>query len=281
MGRSEEAAIREARVVEGPGFAAREVGPAEPWPGPVAFLDGTQHYHIVAHLGAAPLVVATLAAAVRERRERRLGTAALRTRTIALGRADLLAAAAPVLEGVELVPIPDDEPVHPVRDLVQIRRAVDQERGRLELEVGAEYPVPPDGWLLVDGTLTSSPAWAAHPRTLGVVKSHSILPFGGAELEQYLRLPCGHRTVVFAPPVSRVAPVYSWALRLWPWEGQDLFYGLVRIEARPHADTLALADTVSRWVMAERAPIAAPDARWDRLLYGFRDVETVLRAGPA
>lgn len=277
-GRSEDAAIRPARLIEDPTLAIHSLGDAEPLRTPVAFLDGIQRYDIVAHHGAAPLVVATIAAAVRERIERRLKTVCRKTRVLAVGRPAVLARAADALEGLEQVPLDDAEPVHPVRDLTAVRRAVDRERGRLEVELGEGYRKPDGGWLIVDGTLTASPLWARDPHVLGVVKSHSILPFEGADLERYLQLPAGHRTSVFAPVASQVAPVFSWALRLWPWEGRDVFYGLVRIEAAPTAETVSQADRISRWLLAERAPLAAPDARWDRLLYGIRDVEVFLQA---
>jgi hypothetical protein len=72
--------------------------------------------------------------------------------------------------------------------------------------------------------------------------------------------------------------VYSWYLRLWPWEGNDLLYGLLRIEARADAATIAAATATSGWLLAERAPLATPDTRWDRLLYPIHDVETYLKA---
>jgi hypothetical protein len=37
-------------------------------------------------------------------------------------------------------------------------------------------------------------------------------------------------------------------------------------------------DAISRWILAERAPISAPDQRWDRLLYGVYSVEQYLKA---
>jgi hypothetical protein len=61
--------------------------------------------------------------------------------------------------------------------------------------------------------------------------------------------------------------------------------GLVRIEvARTQeleGSATAMtrrADEVSRWILAERAPLALPDARWDRMVYGIRDCEEYLRA---
>ncbi len=253
-------------------------GAAEPWPGPVAFLDGIQRYDIVAHAGAAPLVIATIAAAVRERRDRRLHTVARLSASLAVGREVPLVRAGDALEGMERITLEDEGPVHPIRDLMAVRRIVDRERGRLERRASTGYEIPQDGWLVVDGSLSESPDWAASPRTLGIVKSHSILPFEGQDLEQYLRLPCGHRSPVFAPTKSQVAPVYSWALRLWPWEGHDLFHGLIRVEARAAPETIAMADRISRWLLAERAPLSTPDARWDRLLYGIHDVEQYLRS---
>jgi hypothetical protein len=131
----------------------------------------------------------------------------------------------------------------------------------------------------VDGVLSDSPALSGHPRALGVVKSHGAQYFEGAELERALTLPAGHRTSVFRPrPRGARREIHSWYLRLWPWEGNDLLYGLVRLEARAHSDTVALASPLSAWLMRERAPLATPDRRWDRLLYPIHDVETYLRA---
>ena len=40
----------------------------------------------------------------------------------------------------------------------------------------------------------------------------------------------------------------------------------------------ARADEVSRWILAEASPLALPDARWDKMVYGIRDCEEFLRA---
>jgi hypothetical protein len=181
------------------------------------------------------------------------------------------------LEGHTTVSLPDDDPAHPVRDFQLARREVDRARGSLELEVGRRYRVSSANWLIVDGSLAESPQWTADPKMIGVSKSHATLPFADRDLEQYLRLPAGHRSPVFAPAGREVAPVYSWALRLWPWEGKDLLHGLIRVEAAATPETLGLADRLSRWLLAERAPVSTPDPRWDRLLYGIRAVEEYLR----
>src|SRR2546430_7580749 len=88
-----------------------------------------------------------------------------------------------------------------------------------------------DEWLVVDGVLSDSPALSAHPRALGVVKSHGAEYFAGPELERALTLPAAHRTSVFRPKRRGARrEIYSWYLRLWPWHGNDLLYGLVRSE---------------------------------------------------
>ncbi|MGH7526286.1 MAG: hypothetical protein ACREMX_06245, partial [Gemmatimonadales bacterium] len=179
---------------------------------------------------------------------------------------------------VQTVALPEDEPPHPVRDLLNAARALDRARGALELALGDKYRALSDAWLVVDGSLTESLAWAADTRMVGVSKSHATLPFDGADLERYLRLPLAHRSSIYLPVSRSLAPVHAWALRLWPWEGKDVFHGLVRVEVAPANGTPELADLISRRLLAERAPLSTPDRRWDRLLYGIHAVETYLRA---
>jgi len=259
-------------------MSGREVGTAEPCPGPVAFLDGTQRYEVMAYAGASPVVVAEIAAAVLERRERRLHVALGIRRRLVIARRTVLDQLAGAIEGHTAVVLPEDSPVHPVRDFQLARREIDRARGRLEVELGHRFRAGSDAWVIIDGTLTESPQWAADPKMIGVAKSHATLPFADRDLEEYLRLPAGFRSPVFEPAGHAVAPVCSWALRLWPWEGKDLLHGLIRIEAAPVPDSLLRADQLSRWLLAERAPVSTPDPRWDRLLYGIRAVEEYLRA---
>jgi hypothetical protein len=277
-GRTEEACIRPARLVEDIALQCRPVGTAEAWPDPLAFLDGVQRMHLVAYAGAAPIYVAEMAAAVRERRGARLETVLEDRRRVAIARPRALAAAGDALDGLVTLGLPEDEPPHPVRDLTQASRALDRARGQLELDLGRRFRLGSDCWLLVDGSLAESPQWASDPRTIGVSKSHATLPFEGDDLDRYLRLPPGHRTSIFAPQTRSVAPVYAWALRLWDWETKDLFHGLVRVEVSPANGAPATADLISRRLLAERAPISTPDPRWDRLLYGIHSVEQYLRA---
>jgi hypothetical protein len=276
--RIEEASIKPGRLVEGTRLEAIPVGNAEAWPEPLAYLDGIQRSEIVGYVGTSPIVVAEIAAAVRERRGRQLHTVVEERRRLALGRPQALAAGGGALENFEPVPLPDDEAVHPARDLARAAQAVDQKRGALELAVGNRYRELSDGWLVVDGPLTESPRWAADARTVGICRSHSVLPFAGVALDRYLRLPAGHRSSVYQPSTRSLAPIRAWALRLWPWEGKDLLHGLVRVEVAPSQASSESANRISRWLMAERVPVTAPDRRWDCLLYGIHSVEQYLRA---
>jgi hypothetical protein len=277
-GRAEEACIRPARLIEHPTLRCRPVGTPEPWPDPLAFLDGVQRMRLVAYAGAAPIYVAEIAAAIRERRHTRLVTVVEARRRLVIARPRALVAAGDALAGMDTLGLPEDEPPHPVRDLTQASRALDRVRGQLEIEIGRRFRRDSASWLLVDGSLTESPDWSADPRTIGVSKSHATLPFEGDDLDRYLRLPRGQRSSIFAPETRSVAPVHAWALRLWDWEEKDLFHGLVRVEVAPANGVPELADLFSRRLLAERAPLSTPDPRWDRLLYGIHSVEQYLHA---
>jgi hypothetical protein len=84
--------------------------------------------------------------------------------------------------------------------------------------------------------------------------------------------------------VLRIAPrgrtaVHSWYLRQRDPTGHDALWGLVRIEvAADDGDHRARADEVSCWVLAETAPLAHPDPRWDKMAYGVRSCEEYIRA---
>ena len=256
-------------------------------PSAVAFLDGIELWRVVGYAGVTPIVRAHIATAIRRRGpppDRRLRTVAHEAEELAITRLELLPAAvrrAVEAGGVRVVEISSEDAGQPARALPAARVEVQKARTALERRVGERGldALGADEWLVVDGVLSDSAALSAHPRALGIVKSHGAQYFEGAELERALTLPADHRTSVFRPK-SRGArrEIHSWYLRLWPWEGNDLLYGLVRLEARAHPDTVALASAVSAWTLHERAPLATPDRRWDRLLYAIHDVETFLRA---
>ncbi len=285
-GRSDIEEFTGAAVVEDDGLRVYPLGEARPAaPRAVCFLDGIERWRVVGYGGATPIVGAYVAAAVRRRgADRRPHTAYEDAREIAITRLELLAP--PVREalavsGVTVVEFAAEEAGQPVRAIQAARREVERARMALEHALGERCAAElgPGEWLVADGVLSDSAALSAHPRALGVVKSHGAQYFEGAELERALTLPAGHRTSVFQPRRRGARrDIYSWYLRLWPWEGNDLLYGLLRIEARAHADTLARATELSRWLVRERAPLSTPDPRWDRLLYPVHDVETYLRA---
>lgn len=279
-GRVEEATTRQADRVERGPFLSRPVGRPTPCPEPMAFLDGVQRHELLGHVGhTLPVFAADIAAAIRERRGRHLVTVHAARQRLVLGRPGALARL-PRLPRCRHLALPDDRPAHPILDRDLARAMVDRERSSLERALAAEYREREGGtaWLLVDGALAQLEETATDPRCLGISKSHSVLPFAGPELEIYLGLPAGHRTPVFQPATHGRPDVYSWGLRLREWVGRDVFFGLIRVEAAFTRESLARVDEYSRWLLAERAPLSAPDGRWDRLLYGIHNVEEYLRA---
>ncbi|HEY3279722.1 MAG TPA: hypothetical protein VGJ83_04345 [Gemmatimonadales bacterium] len=280
---ADEGAEPGADLVEGEAVAVRPVA-LTPAP-PVCFLDGIEQWKVVGYDGAVPIVRAYVAAAVRRRGpDRRLHTAYEAARDFAIAP---LAAVAPARRRAleahcpDVVDIALDEGVQPARVLELARRAVDAARQRLERDLAERCvaTLAPGEWLVVDGLLSVSAKLARHPRALGVIKSHGAQFFTGADLERALTVPAAHRTSVFRARGGHARnEVYSWYLRLWPWEGNDLLYGLLRVEACAAAETIAGATGTSGWLLGERAPLATPDARWDRLMYPIHDVETYLRS---
>jgi hypothetical protein len=93
----------------------------------------------------------------------------------------------------------------------------------------------------------------------------------------------GERSSVFLVAPEKRASVASWYLRLRDPRGHDPMWGLVRVEVAAPAtgqedDITRRADEVSRWILAEVSPVALPDGRWDKMVYGVRDCEEFLRA---
>ncbi len=285
VGRSDLEEFTGADPVENPELRVHSlVGARALAPAAVGFLDGIEQWRVVGYAGVTPIVRAYVAAAIRLRgADRRPRTIAEDASELAITRLDRLPAAVRgALEGtgIRVVEISADDAAQPARALPAARVEVQKARAALERRLAEQRlsGLGSDQWLVVDGVLSDSATLSAHPRALGVVKSHGAQYFEGAELERALTLPALHRTSVFRPK-SRGArrEIYSWYVRLWPWEGNDLLYGLLRVEARAHPDTVALAPRVSAWLVDERAPLATPDRRWDRLLYPIHDVETYLR----
>jgi hypothetical protein len=254
-------------------------------PKTVSFLNGIERWSVVAYDGVVQVVNAYIAAAVRRRDAGGvLHTTCERSRAFAI--APLERMSAPLRQALEQS-APDVERVdgdlveQPARYLEMVEATVRRTRAHLERELAEQSlaNLGADEWLVLDGLLSRSPAVARHPRTLGAIKSHGAQFLEGRGLERALTLPAGHRTSVFAVRGGHTrTEVYSWYLRLWPWEGNDLLYGLVRVEARADAETVRRASELSAWLWAERAPLATPATRWDRLLYPLHHVEEYLKA---
>lgn len=290
--------IASAELIEGHALRAHRV-PGDPEPGFEAFLDGTQRSRVVGYVEGVPIVHATVAAVVRVRVNRRLFTwpngARVRRMVLAPRRA-LPAALWAHLETrfgavVDVTPREDDaspNDAHPFRMLEQAVHAVQEEREALEEELAKEWCDRERRPLVIDGGIKRNERVARASCAVGIVKSHRTLYVQGDALQRVLRLRRGERSSVLrvAPrdPWSKF-PVASWYLRLRDAAGRDPLWGLVRVEAAdPHGlgesleQTTERADCISRWILAEVAPLALPDARWDKLIYPIRDCEEYLRA---
>ena len=282
--RDEVEAGERADLVEGNELQTHPI-PEPRIPNPISFLNGMERWSVVAYDGVAQIVNAYVAAAVCRRDDRGVLHATLeRSRAFAIAPVGRLS---PALRALLEQGAPDIEPVddalvgQPARYLEQVESTVRRARAHLERELAdaATAALGADEWLVLDGLLSRSPAVARHPRALGVIKSHGAQFLEGRGLERALTLPAGYRTSVFAVRGGHTrTEVYSWYLRLWPWEGNDLLYGLLRVEARADRETVTRASAVSGWLWAERAPLATPATRWDRLLYPLHHVEEYLKA---
>jgi hypothetical protein len=284
---SEPPRIATGRLLEGSRLRAHRIEGTIA-PGFTAFLDGTQQSRTVYYDRGMPVVVGTVAAVVRRRVNRRLVTwrrPAVAARIYA-PLAYLSDAVRTALEHgpmvIEDTTRPDSEGKLPIRHpLTLLERAVflvQHDREKAERELAEEWCREESTPLFVDGGISGSEMLAASPCIVGVVKSHNTLYVDGADLEQVLALQRAERSSVLKLMPSRRSPVATWYLRLRDPAGHDPLWGLVRVEARADLELPTAADEISRWILAESAPIAMPDGRWDRMVYGVRDAEEFLRA---
>ena len=279
-----------ATVLEGNDLVARRV-PGEPEPGFRAFLDGTQRSRVAMYVGMSPVVHGTVAAVVRERADRRMqtwGTPLAQSR-VYVPRAMLQASTWGVLRsefGSLLVDTMDGEAdvtSHPMALRDAAIHRVQAHREAVEQQLAEQWCAAESDALFVDGGISGSEQVAQSPHAVGVVKSHRTLYAEGDALGVVLSLNMGERSSVFRITSSKRTTVASWYLRLRDSAGHDPMWGLVRAEmALPDAGEMARigerADERSRWLLAEVSPLALPDARWDKMVYGVRDCEEFLRA---
>jgi hypothetical protein len=276
----------DAQVVEDATLNARPV-PGTPTPGFVAFLDGTQESRVLAWDLAAPIVVGRVAAAIRARTTRHLATwrapivewrlYAPFAYTSPHPWVDYITAAATVDTSL---PEPNGEPPppHPAALLERARQAVSRDRDALELRLAETWCAAEDRPLFIDGGIGGSDKVARAPCAIGVIKSHRTLWVDRDALAIVLALRSGERSSVIRIQPRGRASVYSWYLRLRSATGHDSLWGLVRVEIAETQHITTRADQVSRWILAETVPLALPDARWDKMVYGVRNTEEFLRA---
>lgn len=279
-----------ATVLEGGPLRARRVA-EPPVAGFDAFLDGTQRTEVASYLVGAPIVVGHAAAVVRQRRNQRLRTWHLplvesrvycpRALVSPSAWQALASAFASLL--VDTSDASSVESTHPfaLRDAAIHR--VQAHREALEQRLAERWCTTEQGALFIDGGISGSERVAVSSCTVGVVKSHRTLYAEGGALDAILRLGYRERSSVFRITSPKRTTVASWYLRIRDAEGRDPMWGLVRAEiAHPAPEELdrlgARADLVSRWILAEASPLALPDSRWDKMVYGVRDCEEFLRA---
>ena len=288
-----------ASVLEGHALRAVRVE-GDPTVGFAAFLDGTQRSEVLCYLDGLPVVAATVASVVRLRVNRRLSTW---SRGPEIGRAlyaplaylapamgDALAAGA-AARGMSLVDTTaaereEERPSpHPQALLERALTFVQHDRELIEKGLAERWCRLEHGPIFIDGSVQESEMVASAPCTVGVIKSHRTLYVSLADLRVVLALRRGQRSSVFRVASSRRTPVASWYLRLRDPAGHDPMWGLVRVEAADlsargerREDLSERADRISRWILAETSPLALPDGRWDKMVYGIRDCEEFLRA---
>jgi hypothetical protein len=291
--------IAEATLLEGHALRALRVE-GDPAVGFHAFLDGSQRSRVVAYVDGLPIVHGVVAAVVRVRVNRKLSTWPrgphverwLYAPCAYLGDAvcDALQAAG-AARGVRVVDTTaagdagaERPSRHPLALQERALSLVQHDRERVERALAEEWCTLVSKPIFIDGGIQASDLVATAPCAVGVVKSHRTLYVDGDALRTVLALKRGQRSSVFRVSSSRRTSVASWYLRLRDPAGHDPMWGLVRVEAcdrgaaeRPETLT-ERAHQISRWILAESTPLALPDGRWDRMVYGVRDCEEFLRA---
>ncbi len=136
-------------------------------------------------------------------------------------------------------------------------------------------PGDPDGWIVADGRLRSEIRNA-----IGLVKDVQAQHLTGEEAIALYDLPAGCRTGAYALVEDGHREQWDramWYLRMQNAIGQDARHGLIRLETAMTEADAGLADLISSWILAERAPRPSSDARWATLLYPIHLLERMLK----
>ena len=281
--------LLEPDILEGKSFRAIPVADPRAVRGEssfAGFLDGTQDVRVVNHVFGIPVVWATVCAAVRARVNRRLVSWKapvvdrkyyLPFRYVDGMRADLQAHPRVVDTGK-----PDSTGNFPSRHPAALMEAAFQrvqlDRENLEIQLAEQWCATEKNPLYIDGSITASKNVSTSKLAVGVVKTHRRLYADGDAFRVLVGLRSGERSSIFEVNPRKRFPVASWYVRLRPASGRDALFGLVRVEASITDDIADRANEISRWIIAEGAPLALPDGRWDKMAYGIRDTEEFLRA---
>jgi hypothetical protein len=276
------------------------------------FLDGVQSSREIGRIEMAPVIVATVAAAIVNRCDRRFSRMPLKTppslvQAVILPRSageakveafwELLLEAgfsklgsdetpsSPhlVLDSTEYMAEADPSDYVGMRERARVRVRALRERlegGMLrEWELDDRTLEDRDAWIAVDGQLEN--IRESNRRAIGLIKSVARPEFVGKDVGMLLDLEPGMRTTSFIPDWQiRLDPGKqrtSWYLRVWPPQrGADALGSLMRVEA-PRDTTPEMVDEISRWILAERAPLSKPDPRWPAMIYPIHYVEKILK----
>ncbi len=276
------------------------------------FLDGVQSSREIGRIEMAPVIVATVAATIVNRCEKRLSRMPLETPPVVVQAIILPRSTgdAGVVEFWELLKVagfselgPDEIPSSPhlILDSAQYMDDADpsdyvgmRERARVRVralrerleggmlrtwELDNRTLEDPDAWIAVDGQLKD--IRESNRRAIGLIKSVARPEFVGKDVGMLLDLEPGMRTTSFVPDWQlRRSPGEqrtSWYLRMWPPQrGADALGSLMRVEAPRDMEPGGI-DEISRWILAERAPLAKPDPRWPAMIYPIHYVEKILK----
>ena len=290
----------------------REIGEPDGTSRLCYFLDGVQSSREIGRIEMSPVVVSTVAAAIVNRCDRRFSRMPLEdpptvVQAVILPRSagdakieafwDLLVGAgfspfgpddAPssrhlVIDSAEYVPGADPTDYVGMREMARSR--VRTLRERLEGEMLRRWELDdrtledPDAWIAVDGQLRD--IRESNRRAIGLIKSVARPEFVGKDVAMLLDLEPGMRTTSFVPDWQlrrdQSERRTSWYLRMWPpQQGADALGSLMRVEA-PRETGPETIDEISRWILAERAPLAKPDPRWPAMIYPIHYVEKILK----
>jgi hypothetical protein len=292
LARAEEPAVLiQPDVIGAKEFEAIEVGDPRRLRGITgfaAFLDGVQDIRVVNQSAGIPIVWATVSAAIRARVNRRLVSWNGRAPVVSSRYYIPFCYVDAIREDLRHDPRVVDTGMADSRGVVPSRhpaalmevavKKVQQDREMVEQTLAEEWCAAEKDVLYVDGSITSSPVASRSKVAVGVIKSHRRLYAEGEAFNVLVGLKAGHRTSVFRVARRGRNEVASWYVRLRPPVGRDALFGLVRVEAALDDDIASRADEISRWLIAEGAPLALPDGRWDKMAYGIRHTEEFLRA---